>query len=242
MMTGAADSQPEIVQVIQSWYPMWKPPAERHGWLSCLCPFHDETRPSASVNYEKNAFNCHGCGMKGDIIALIRRKEGLSYGEAVKRAASLVDGGGKAVSQLPRRKSGRGVFGRSGTSGTRKTIWSRVREGPGPRPRCVPRDAEHSVPAPDSLRKMDDSHNPVPVPRSDVRTREVETPRREVRADSRPRRTTVQHGTDSPEPQPDCNHRRRTGRYHGHRGRCPVCFSPGSQVLETSLHPVVPRL
>src|SRR5690606_14715489 len=127
MMTGAADSHLEIDPGIQSWYPMWKPPAERHGWLSCLCPFHDETRPSASVNYEKNAFNCHGCGMKGDIIALIRRKEGLSYGEAVKRAASLVDGGGKAVSQLPRRKSGRGVFGRSGTSGTRKTIWSRVR-------------------------------------------------------------------------------------------------------------------
>ena len=30
-----------------------------------LCPFHDDTRPSLSINMEKGWYRCHACGAKG---------------------------------------------------------------------------------------------------------------------------------------------------------------------------------
>lgn len=39
-------------------------------WERTTCPFHDDRNPSASTNRVLNRFNCHGCGVKGDIIDL----------------------------------------------------------------------------------------------------------------------------------------------------------------------------
>lgn len=52
------------------------------GWRKMKCCFHLDSHASAAVNYDKNAFVCHGCGVKGDTYSLIMYKEGLDFSEA----------------------------------------------------------------------------------------------------------------------------------------------------------------
>ena len=49
----------------------------------CLCPAHDEDRPSCSVNTEKNLVNCHACGFAGDAFSVVMRRESVPYPAAV---------------------------------------------------------------------------------------------------------------------------------------------------------------
>jgi len=37
-----------------------------------LCPFHEDTKPSCSIEPAKKIFHCFGCGKKGDIIDFVR--------------------------------------------------------------------------------------------------------------------------------------------------------------------------
>ncbi len=52
-----------------------------------LCPFHAEKTPSFSVNPSKQIFYCFGCGIGGDAIAFLMKKEGMSFPEAVRDLA-----------------------------------------------------------------------------------------------------------------------------------------------------------
>ena len=52
--------------------------------VSVLCPFHNDTRPSLSVNMEGKWFHCFGCGAKGDILAFVAKLEKVSFPEAAK--------------------------------------------------------------------------------------------------------------------------------------------------------------
>jgi DNA primase len=65
-------------------------PAVNSGWRKMKCPFHNDSHASAAVNYDKNAFICHGCGVKGDVYSLIMYKEGGDFREAVNFAASVL--------------------------------------------------------------------------------------------------------------------------------------------------------
>ncbi len=49
-----------------------------------LCPFHGEKTPSFSVNNENGFFYCFGCGVGGDVITFIMKRENLDYIEAIK--------------------------------------------------------------------------------------------------------------------------------------------------------------
>ncbi len=57
---------------------------ERAGWafefageeeVRCVCPFHEDTTPSCSINLEKRVFMCHtaGCEAKGDILTFMAK-------------------------------------------------------------------------------------------------------------------------------------------------------------------------
>jgi DNA primase len=72
-------------------------PSMGSGWRKMKCPFHIDTHASAAVNFDKNAFVCHGCGVKGDTFSLIMYKEGGDYREAVKFAASVLASGNTEV-------------------------------------------------------------------------------------------------------------------------------------------------
>lgn len=41
------------------------------GW-KILCPFHNDTDPSCSVDLEKGLFHCFGCGAEGDKIKFVK--------------------------------------------------------------------------------------------------------------------------------------------------------------------------
>jgi DNA primase len=36
-----------------------------------LCPFHEDTTPSLTVNPKENLWNCFGCGAGGDVIRFV---------------------------------------------------------------------------------------------------------------------------------------------------------------------------
>jgi DNA primase len=57
-------------------------PARGSGWRKMKCCFHLDSHASAAVNYDKNAFVCHGCGVKGDIYSLIMERERMNFREA----------------------------------------------------------------------------------------------------------------------------------------------------------------
>ena len=77
-------------------------PAVGAGWRKMKCPFHGDTHASAAVNYDKNAFVCHGCGVKGDTYSLIMYKEGGDYREAVKFATSVLTTGNAEIREQDR--------------------------------------------------------------------------------------------------------------------------------------------
>lgn len=72
----------------------FEPVLERYGLeltkkgseLTGLCPFHEDSKPSFSVNTEKRLFHCFACKAKGNILDFVAKKEGVS----VRRAAELV--------------------------------------------------------------------------------------------------------------------------------------------------------
>lgn len=57
--------------------------------LRCCCPFHNEKTPSFIINTNTNSWHCFGaCSEGGDAIEFIRRKEGVSFLEAVRLLAN----------------------------------------------------------------------------------------------------------------------------------------------------------
>lgn len=49
-----------------------------------LCPFHDDTTPSFSVNPEKGLYRCFSCGAAGDVVKYLRETKQWSFGEAMR--------------------------------------------------------------------------------------------------------------------------------------------------------------
>ncbi|MFH1618219.1 MAG: CHC2 zinc finger domain-containing protein, partial [Candidatus Margulisiibacteriota bacterium] len=50
-----------------------------------LCPFHNDTNPSLSVNPKEHLWQCFGCGAAGDVIRFVELFDKVTFQEAVKR-------------------------------------------------------------------------------------------------------------------------------------------------------------
>lgn len=58
-----------------------------NGWASACCPFHSDESPSLAINLESGRYFCrspHRGAKGGDIVSFVMRREGLSYGEALR--------------------------------------------------------------------------------------------------------------------------------------------------------------
>lgn len=77
-------------------------------WVG-VCPFHQETKGSFSVNPDMGFFYCFGCQASGDVIEFYRRINGLDFRETLEQLASeagvTLSRGGKEKSPQRRKKS-----------------------------------------------------------------------------------------------------------------------------------------
>ncbi|NLO86609.1 MAG: DNA primase [Clostridiales bacterium] len=69
----------DIVKIINSYVPLKK---NGHRFVG-LCPFHNETAPSFSVDEQKQVYHCFGCKAGGSVIQFVMEIERLSFQEAV---------------------------------------------------------------------------------------------------------------------------------------------------------------
>lgn len=79
---------------------------ERH---KCLCPFHDDSRPSLTFNTYRNRYRCYVCDAHGGVIDLVRNYKGVGFrdacswldGSAVLGASSFIGAELGSVSRSP---------------------------------------------------------------------------------------------------------------------------------------------
>ena len=55
-----------------------------------LCPFHNETAPSFSVDEQKQVYHCFGCKAGGNVVQFVEEMEHLTYREAVEYLAKQI--------------------------------------------------------------------------------------------------------------------------------------------------------
>lgn len=73
----------DIVEVVSQYLELKKAGKNYVG----LCPFHPDRRPSLSVSPDRQMFYCFACGAGGDVFAFLMKREGISFGEALRLLA-----------------------------------------------------------------------------------------------------------------------------------------------------------
>ena len=48
-----------------------------------LCPWHDDSRPSLTVNPERQSYKCWVCNLGGDVFSFVMQMEGITFPEAL---------------------------------------------------------------------------------------------------------------------------------------------------------------
>jgi len=59
-----------------------------NGKGMALCPFHNDTKPSLSVDLKTGHFHCFGCSAKGSVFDFYMRKHGVGFKEAKEALAT----------------------------------------------------------------------------------------------------------------------------------------------------------
>ncbi len=86
----------DIVDLVGGYLPL-----RREGrYYKCLCPWHDDSRPSLFVNQERQSYKCFVCNLGGDIFSFVMKMEGVEFPEALELLAE------KAGITLDRRRGG----------------------------------------------------------------------------------------------------------------------------------------
>ncbi len=75
----------DIVDVVSNYVSLRKQGRNLIG----LCPFHTEKTPSFSVSPQKQIFYCFGCHKGGNALKFLMEIEGMTFPEAVEKAAGL---------------------------------------------------------------------------------------------------------------------------------------------------------
>lgn len=73
----------DLVEVVSAYVALRKSGRSMLG----LCPFHNEKTPSFTVNPERQAWKCFGCGEGGDVFSFVQKIEKCTFPEAVEQLA-----------------------------------------------------------------------------------------------------------------------------------------------------------
>lgn len=75
--------QTDIVEVISRYVSLDKSGSSYKG----LCPFHEDSDPSLSVDPQRNLWYCFGCGAGGDVFQFLMQIENLAFPDAARELA-----------------------------------------------------------------------------------------------------------------------------------------------------------
>lgn len=65
---------------------------EKDMYLGVLCPFHDDHKPSLTLDLSRQLYSCFSCGAHGDVINLYMFFENLPLREAIAKMAKELQG------------------------------------------------------------------------------------------------------------------------------------------------------
>ena len=88
------DDLPDIVSVLKHYGANIN---RASGQVNIKCPFHNDSHASASFNTRQNIFNCFACGMQGNSIQIIARRERCDIREAKSIAEGITGEGNNQV-------------------------------------------------------------------------------------------------------------------------------------------------
>jgi len=75
----------------------WTLPASKRSWQTIKCGLHPDNKPSCRVNDKTGGFACMSCGLKGDVVGVVKAVEGVEWSEAYRRCTELVGGNDRKV-------------------------------------------------------------------------------------------------------------------------------------------------
>ena len=78
-------SRLSVSEVIGNYLPI--DPAGQN--YKCLCPFHNDKKPSLIISDQKEIWHCFSCGAGGDVFKFVMDYENLSKGEALQKLAKM---------------------------------------------------------------------------------------------------------------------------------------------------------
>lgn len=96
-------NQPEFLEAVFNHYGLVLPQGEK----SILCPVHDDSKKSASVNSDKGVWVCYACAGSGSGIQIIMARENLAYPEARSWAEKNIGKESSNPSNVQRRSKSR---------------------------------------------------------------------------------------------------------------------------------------
>ncbi len=73
----------DIYDVVSTYIPV----ANAGKLLKAVCPFHNDTRPSLSIDRQYQNFRCWACDAKGDVFDFVMKFEKVEFGECLRMLA-----------------------------------------------------------------------------------------------------------------------------------------------------------
>lgn len=96
-------SKHDIVKVLEHYG--FTVQTNRGGWVSVRCVFHNDHVKSARLNIDLGGFRCFACDMAGDVYSIIMKREGVTYGEALKIAERITGESNGELRRKPKRST-----------------------------------------------------------------------------------------------------------------------------------------